>query len=574
MKRPISLRWGLLTTIVVCWVVPIIVVVIVAGILLNGYYEGFLRQTVQTSAESAMRQIELRLNATLEASKAVSYDGDVRGAYKRYLADHDDVALHGAVTEYLSNEFGRDANFKAVFIRFLDDDIGTEPYVISQGIANYHLLQRYRNGIREQAVAVVADRDTGIYFETIDGELCMVRNLMSSSFEPYAVLVMLCDASVLFQSLEAITNISDAQISIDGTVIDLSETGAMQPTRTPVPDTATMMEMEYHSSASGHTLSLSAEIMGLNLWGALPGLRWAIALILLLGLPIIAVIIGLFYRHVTRPVETLVAAANHMQAGHRGYQISERPRSLEFQKLYSHFNSMSTELKAQFDRIYLEQQALQQAKIKALQSQINPHFLNNTLEIINWEARLANNERVSAMIDALSTMLNAAMDRDGRAVIALREELGYVDAYLYIIKERLGERLDIVKQIDEQLLDIPIPRLILQPLVENAVEHDISGQHRGKLVLRVYHEAERLFLEVEHNGVISERDGENIRQLLSGPPQHSEQVQKTGSVGLRNVNQRLRLLYGENSTLSIEQIGPEQILARIAMPLNGQMHKQ
>ena len=178
------------------------------------------------------------------------------------------------------------------------------------------------------------------------------------------------------------------------------------------------------------------------------------------------------------------------------------------------------------------------------------------------------------MIDALSTMLNAAMDRDGRAVIALREELGYVDAYLYIIKERLGERLDIVKQIDEQLLDIPIPRLILQPLVENAVEHDISGQHRGKLVLRVYHEAERLFLDVEHNGVISERDGENIRQLLSGPPQHSEQVQKTGSVGLRNVNQRLRLLYGENSTLSIEQIGPEQILARIAMPLNGQMHKQ
>ena len=83
--------------------------------------------------------------------------------------------------------------------------------------------------------------------------------------------------------------------------------------------------------------------------------------------------------------------------------------------------------------------AAQRAQIKALQSQINPHFLNNTLEIINWEARIEGNDRVSAMIEALSTMLNAALDRDGRTQIPLKEELGYVEAYLYIIRERLGE---------------------------------------------------------------------------------------------------------------------------------------
>ena len=69
---------------------------------------------------------------------------------------------------------------------------------------------------------------------------------------------------------------------------------------------------------------------------------------------------------------------------------------------------MSTELKSQFERLYLEQQSLQEARIKALQSQINPHFPGNTLEIINWEARLAENDKVSAMIEALSTMLDAA----------------------------------------------------------------------------------------------------------------------------------------------------------------------
>ena len=76
----------------------------------------------------------------------------------------------------------------------------------------------------------------------------------------------------------------------------------------------------------------------------------------------------------------------------------------------------------------------------ALQSQINPHFLNNTLEIINWEARLSDNRKVSAMIEALSTMLEATLNRKKRHMVALSEELSYVDAYLYIISQRLGER--------------------------------------------------------------------------------------------------------------------------------------
>lgn len=86
-----------------------------------------------------------------------------------------------------------------------------------------------------------------------------------------------------------------------------------------------------------------------------------------------------------------------MENGERGYVITAEAPNTEFRQLYSQFNAMSSELKSQFERLYLEQQALQQAKIRALQSQINPHFLNNTLEIINWEARLADNERVCSL---------------------------------------------------------------------------------------------------------------------------------------------------------------------------------
>ena len=101
-----------------------------------------------------------------------------------------------------------------------------------------------------------------------------------------------------------------------------------------------------------------------------------------------------------------------------------------------------------------------QYQYETLKAQINPHFLNNTLEIINWEARLADNEQVCSMIEALSTMLDAAVGRDGRSQAPLSEELKYVDAYLYITKERLGERLTVSREIEKSMLGCQIPRLM------------------------------------------------------------------------------------------------------------------
>jgi sensor histidine kinase YesM len=280
-------------------------------------------------------------------------------------------------------------------------------------------------------------------------------------------------------------------------------------------------------------------------------------------LPLLGVMILLFRKHVTKPVEVLVDATARLQNGERGYQIEAVPKSREFQRIYRHFNSMSSELKHQFERSILEQQALQQARVKALQSQINPHFLNNTLEVINWEARLAGDERVSAMIEALSVMLNAALDRDGRGQIPLREELSYVDAYLYIIRERLGERLVIERDIDETMLDAIVPRLILQPLVENAVEHDLTARHGGRLCIRARRERDYIVLEAEHDGTLSAEDLQQIAQMLSSDVADTA---ISGQVGIRNVKQRLDLLYGERGRLTLGQSGDDRVLARVRFP--------
>lgn len=173
---------------------------------------------------------------------------------------------------------------------------------------------------------------------------------------------------------------------------------------------------------------------------------------------------------------------------------------------------------------------------------------------------MADNEQVSAMIEALSTMLDAALDRGGRTQIPLREEMGYVDAYLYIIRERLGDGFHVYKEIDQVILDQTVPRLILQPIVENAVEHDITARPGGNLWVRAFRRGERMVLEVEHDGVMDEEDRERIRALLSDGGELESRV------GLRNVHQRLKLIYGDDASLEVGETGNGAILARIDFP--------
>ena len=115
------------------------------------------------------------------------------------------------------------------------------------------------------------------------------------------------------------------------------------------------------------------------------------------------------------------------------------------------------------------------------------------------------------------------------------------------------------RDIPEEMTTLLIPRLILQPIVENAVEHDITANRGGRLALRARQEGAEMILEVEHDGTMTQADRENIRRLAS-------EGHEKGRVGLRNVFRRLKLLYGEAGSLTIEEISPGVILARLRFP--------
>lgn len=229
---------------------------------------------------------------------------------------------------------------------------------------------------------------------------------------------------------------------------------------------------------------------------------------------------------------------------------------------------MSDTLLNQFDRLYKEEIALRDARIMALQSQINPHFLNNTLEIINWEARLAGNDRVSSMIESLSVMMDAAADRSHTPMIPLEEEFKYVNAYLHIIQKRLGKRLTVIKEIDESLYSYKVPRLILQPILENAIEHGVDKCDKGTVIIRAYKNDDDnglFFLEVENDGLFTRRDEDRIKTILA--PNYEPPKGKKGSLGIRNVNQRLKIIYGEKGGLYITMTSKGGALAKIVMTI-------
>lgn len=557
-KRPISLKASLVITILLCWLVPILIVVLLFCALLGNSYRQSMEQEINTSANRVLLQVQMQMEDVVKDSKQVSYDAQVPRAYREYLENHDEASMYSKINSYLRKNFTRDCCYQAVFITFWDPEIQLEPYVVSNVTTTHSLIQKYQHSY-PRILEQMREADTQLRFIVEDGELYVVRNLLDRHFQIYASITIMMDMDRFFQPLLSLNWISEANMWVDDEGFRLEEGKVV-----PAGRGAALPELHdiFRIEADDHLFSFSVEPREFNPWRDNPWLIWAVIGAALLVLPMLFLVVVLFYRNVTRPVEVLSDAQERVQTGQRGYQIEVTPANEEFGNLYFHFNQMSRELENQFQRAYLEQQATQRAQIKALQSQINPHFLNNTLEIINWEARFAENDRVCAMIEALSTMLNAALDRDGRTQIPLSEELGYVDAYLYIIHERLGDGFRCRKEIDEGILSCKIPRLILQPIVENAVEHDLTPKKGGDLCVRAYRKENQIYLEVEHEGIMTAEDAEHIKKLLSDGNMDGH------SVGICNVSQRLRLIYGSSGSLTIEQTKPGIILARIAFPFS------
>ncbi|OQB25136.1 MAG: Sensor histidine kinase YpdA [Firmicutes bacterium ADurb.Bin182] len=573
-KQGISLKWSLIAIIVLCWVVPIFLITGAVGLYISKNVKNRINDTIISSVDSAVDLVQNEVDSAIGASRKASYDPAIRNAYNRFLYDGDSVALYESITDFLTLQYKYDEKFITTLLYFSSDPETLYYTYNPELMGTFAGIKQYRELVHEKVKETSPGLGTRFSFLYSGERLYMVRNILGSDYKPYAVIVMELNIPMMFGSLQSVVwetacavKLEDAVLPVKGSFMSgtrLEESiFAASP---PVSVRENVYTVRGFRQGEAYTLSYVLEADSRDLTNELTGYWRVLSYILMLTVPLLVIVLLFFYRNFSRPVVALMQSAQKIERGELGVRVAEDWGSSEFRILTSGFNSMSSKLKYQFERIYQEQAALQEARIKALQSQINPHFLNNTLEIINWEARMSGDSAVSRMIEALSTMLTAATGRDEKASVQLREELEYVDAYLYIISVRFGKRLNVRREIDDSLLDIPVPRLILQPIVENAVEHGITPRMQGAIVLRVYRNDDKLVMEVENDGKMTEQDIKAVELLLNGSVQPAQQTGAgSSSLGIRNINQRLKILYKEQCSFTIEMTEEGNTLARVAI---------
>lgn len=269
-------------------------------------------------------------------------------------------------------------------------------------------------------------------------------------------------------------------------------------------------------------------------------------------------------------INVIVGGMQRLQNGEDDVQLELR-RKDELGFMGETFNTMVKEITTLQSWVIKEKLTRKEAQIKALQSQINPHFLFNTLETINWIAQLNNVPQISNTVTALASLMEASIAREGKC-ITLREEIGYIDNYILILKQRFEDRLELVKNIDESVLSVNIPRLLIQPLVENAANHGVANiRGKGVVKLDVRREGECVIISVEDNGTgISKDELEIINERLSMDDDEyfgeTEKNRKRG-IGLENVNRRIKLFYGQQYGVKIESEYRSYTRVSVTIPL-------
>jgi len=257
---------------------------------------------------------------------------------------------------------------------------------------------------------------------------------------------------------------------------------------------------------------------------------------------------------IVKPINELVNGMKKVQAGGSNVQLQvDREDELGF--LHKAFNEMSGEIHHLVNWVYREQLTRKEAELKALQSQINPHFLFNTLEAINWMAQLNNVPEISSTVSDLSDLMEASIGRDDR-LITIEEEFTYADKYISLQKRRFGDKLELVKNIDPNVNSIKIPRLLIQPLIENAVYHGIERSRRkGVIALSAIKMEGYVSVTVTDNGAgmePEELEELNARLAMDNDTYFKNIGERRRSVGIENVNRRIKLFYGETYGLRIE----------------------
>ena len=264
----------------------------------------------------------------------------------------------------------------------------------------------------------------------------------------------------------------------------------------------------------------------------------AVIMLILIAVSILGVkaVIQMVYR----PLDKVVRKMDDVASGFLKTRINVDHMGEDFIKLAVGFNSMMEEIEVLMEQVKLEQHQIEQIRLDALQSQIQPHFLYNTLDCIHWQAVADGNKEISTMVKALAKYYRICLS-GGHDIIPLKMELEHVRNYLVIQNMRYDNIIGSEISVDSNAEETMIPKLTLQPLVENSIYHGMKVKEgkTGTVFIKVKRKGKDVLITLADTGTgMTQEEIDRMNEQLS-------QYEETFGYGVRNVNKRIQLLYGE-----------------------------
>ncbi len=254
------------------------------------------------------------------------------------------------------------------------------------------------------------------------------------------------------------------------------------------------------------------------------------------------------YKFIHKPMLTLVKSFRRIEHGDLSIHIAHESKD-EFRYLYGRFNQMVDNLRSLIDQVYKQKIMAQRAELKQLQSQINPHFLYNSFFILNTMAKTGDTER----IEQFTTLLGEYFEfvtRNASDLVALEQEVHHARMYAEIQELRFSRRIQVrFDPLPDELRPIPVPRLIVQPIIENAFKHSLEKKTKGGLIVVRFEQADgQARVIVEDNG--DRLTDEALEQIRKSLYEEQDQAETTGMV---NIHRRIRITFGEDAGLRTER---------------------
>ncbi len=556
--RRFGLGRQLVLLLLLCYLLPALVLGLFGQtVLLRGIQEK-ADAALSSEAGHAWTLTTQNIDRAMTLSKEAVYDEDLA----QFQLEWQTAAISNAeylrlCRNYLDRKYGRDSLFS--FAAFVPVDSGGLFICNPSG-------RNAASGFVASELAAVLEKaetlDTGSFFAGSSEQLYLVRNLLNLRMTRAGTLILGIRPETLFAPFLALRDQQEGEIAL---LLDQyrekdAEWASLREGLTDLPAENRLSFVSATGADSDYELRFLLTLNREKHYRELYQFRKLSMIMLLLLIPLLLIIILYVHRRITRPIRLLADASRRIEAGELGITVPMHGRD-ELGELGSAFSGMSVRLKELIEKTYQEEIALRDARIQALQSRINPHFLNNALETINWEARMEGSETIAGMVAALSVLLNATLSRQNRRMVSLREELEVADGYIFFIRQRYADSVTIRREVEEAAEDCLIPLLTVQPVLENAVDHGIAPAGGGEITLAARRSPEGLRIQIINTGKpVTQEDRERIDQALSGD------FAEGSHIGLANIARRLRLLYGEQAKIAVETGAKEETAVTILIP--------